>query len=61
MVPLAMKPKIQGKKVETDGEDSVQAKNFSEALEIVKRKAVLPFALRMPQPGEDTGNHFSNV
>lgn len=56
-----MKPKIQGKKVETDGEDSVQAKNFSEALEIVKRKAVLPFALRMPQPGEDTGNHFSNV
>lgn len=33
MVSLAMKPKAQGKKVETDGEDSVQAKNFSKARE----------------------------
>lgn len=51
-VPLAMKPKVQGKKVETDGEGSVQAKSFSKAQETVKRKAVLPHPLPHTCPGQ---------
>lgn len=61
MVSLDVKPKAQGKKMETDGEGSVQAKNFSKTQETVKRKAAFPHPPHMPQPGEGVGNHLSNV
>lgn len=46
MVPMAMKLKVQGKKVEMAGEDRVQAEDFSKAQETVKQKAVFPSAPR---------------